>query len=109
MGKSDNKQCVAGRPKTRPAKKKNGASSSKAPPGKAARQAKAKNAPVLPSSSSSEDIDEDYAEFLKTYVPEEFLDYGPSFSVDEGSQVTTEASAKAPKSSKVQASKLRSS
>ncbi|WJX66035.1 hypothetical protein P8452_50630 [Trifolium repens] len=109
MDKSDNKKCVAGRPKTRLAKKKNGASSSKAPRGKAARKARAKDAPVLPSSSSSEDIDEDYAEFLKTYVPEEFLDYGPSPSVDEGSQMTTDAAAKAPKSSKVQASKLRSS
>jgi hypothetical protein len=63
----------------------------------------------LPSSSSSEDIDEDYAEFLKTYIPEEFLDYGPSPSVDEGSQMTTDAAAKVPKSSKVQASKLLSS
>jgi hypothetical protein len=49
------------------------------------RKTRAKNAPVLPSSSSSEDIDEDYAEFLKAYVPEEFYDYGPSPSVDEGS------------------------
>ena len=63
MDMSDNKKRAVGRPKTRPAKKKNGASSSKASRGKAARQAKAKNAPALPSSSSSEDIDEDYAEF----------------------------------------------
>ncbi|KAK2457191.1 hypothetical protein QL285_004491 [Trifolium repens] len=109
MDRSGSKKRVVGRPKIRPAKKKNGASSSKALREKVSRKTRAKNAPVLPSSSSSEDIDEDYAEFLKTYVPEEFLDYGPSFSVDEGSQVTTEASAKAPKFSKVQASKLRSS
>jgi hypothetical protein len=42
---------------------------------------------------------------LKTYVPEEFYVYGPSPSVDEGSQITVESAAKAPKSSKVKASK----
>ncbi|KAK2400861.1 hypothetical protein QL285_050514 [Trifolium repens] len=109
MDRSDNKKRVVGRPKIQPAKKKNGASSYKAPHEKSARKARAKNAPVLPSSSSSEDIDEDYAEFLKTYVPEEFYDYGPSPSVDGGSQITVEPAAKAPKSSKVQASKLHSS
>ncbi|KAK2388270.1 hypothetical protein QL285_061971 [Trifolium repens] len=105
MDRSDNKKRAIGRPKTRPVKKKNGASSSKTPRGKASGKTKTKNAPVLPSSSSSEDIDEDYAEFLKTYVPEEFYVYGPSPSVDEGSQITVESAAKAPKSSKVKASK----
>ncbi|KAK2361552.1 hypothetical protein QL285_086684 [Trifolium repens] len=46
---------------------------------------------------------------LKTYVPEEFYVYGPSPSVDEGSQITVEPAAKAPKSSKVKASKCPSS
>ncbi|KAK2458794.1 hypothetical protein QL285_005910 [Trifolium repens] len=105
MDKIDNKKCAVGKPKTRPVKKKNGASSSKAPRTKASGKARAKSTHVLLSSSSSEDIDEDYAEFLKTYVPEEFYAYGPSPSVDEGSQITVESAAKAPKSSKVKASK----
>ncbi|KAK2411622.1 hypothetical protein QL285_046882 [Trifolium repens] len=105
MDRSDNKKRAVGKPKTRPVKKKTGASSSKAPRTKASGKARAKSTPVLPSSSSSEDIDEDYAEFLKTYVPEEFYVYGPSPSVDEGSQITVESAAKAPKSSKVKASK----
>ncbi|KAK2436347.1 hypothetical protein QL285_021346 [Trifolium repens] len=105
MDRIDNKKSAVGKPKTRPVKKKNGASSSKAPRTKASGKARAKSIHVLLSSSSSEDIDEDYAEFLKTYVPEEFYAYGPSPSVDEGSQITVESAAKAPKSSKVKASK----
>ena len=105
MDRSDSKKRVIGKPKTRPVKKKNGASSSKAPRTKASGKARAKSTHVLPSSSSSKGIDEDYAEFLKTYVPEEFYAYGPSPSVDEGSPITVESAAKAPKSSKVKASK----
>jgi hypothetical protein len=107
MDMSDNKKRAVGKPKTRPGKKRNGASSSnsKAPCTRALGKARAKSAPASPSSSSSEDSDEDYAEFLKTYVPEEFYPYGPSPSVDEGSQITVETAAKAPKSSKVKASK----
>ncbi|KAK2445920.1 hypothetical protein QL285_016791 [Trifolium repens] len=101
----DNKKRAVGKPKTRPVKKKNRASSSRAPRSKASGKARAKNTHVVLSSSSSEDIDEDYAEFLKTYVLEEFYAYGPSPSVDEGSQITMESAAKAPKSSKVKASK----
>ncbi|KAK2445506.1 hypothetical protein QL285_016428 [Trifolium repens] len=105
MDRIDNKKCAVGKPKTRPVQKKNGASSSKAPRTKVSGKARAKSTPVLLSSSSSEDIDEDYAEFLKTYVPEELYAYGPSPFVDEGSQITVESAAKAPKSSKVKASK----
>ncbi|KAK2368949.1 hypothetical protein QL285_082109 [Trifolium repens] len=105
MDMSDNKKRAVGRPKTRPVKKKNGVSSSKAPRSKASGKAGAKNTSVLPSSSSSEDIDEDYAEFLKTYVPEEFYVYKPSPLKDEGSQITVEPTARTPKSSKVKTSK----
>ncbi|KAK2402947.1 hypothetical protein QL285_052428 [Trifolium repens] len=69
------------------------------------RKVKAKHPSVLPSSSSSDDIDEDYAEFLKTYVPEEFYVYEPSSLKDEGSQITVESAARTPKSSKVKTSK----
>ncbi|KAK2352380.1 hypothetical protein QL285_096374 [Trifolium repens] len=105
MDRIDNKKRAVGKPKTRPVKKKNGASSSRAPRNKASGKTRAKNTHAVLSSSSSEDIDEDYAEFLKTYVPEEFYAYGPSPSVDEGSPITVESAAKAPKSSKVKTSK----
>ncbi|KAK2370237.1 hypothetical protein QL285_083304 [Trifolium repens] len=57
------------------------------------------------SSSSSDDIDEDYAEFLKTYVPEEFDAYGSPPGEEEGSQITVESVARTPTSSKVKTSK----
>jgi hypothetical protein len=105
MDRSDNKKHVVGKPKTRPGKKRTGTSASKPPRTNASRKARAKSAPISPSSSSSEDIDKDYAEFLKTYVPEEFYAYGHSPSVDEGSQITVESAARTPKSSKVKTSK----
>ncbi|KAK2451990.1 hypothetical protein QL285_010995 [Trifolium repens] len=105
MDRSGTKKHDVGKPKTRPEKKRTGTSASKPPRANASRKARAKSAPVSPSSSSSEDIDEDYAEFLKTYVPEEFYAYGPSPSVDEGSQITVESATRMPKSSKVTTSK----
>ncbi|KAK2362973.1 hypothetical protein QL285_087993 [Trifolium repens] len=69
------------------------------------RKVKAKHPSVSPSSSSSDDIDEDYAEFLKTYVPEEFYVYEPSPLKDEGSQITVESATRTPKFSKVKTSK----
>ncbi|KAK2381611.1 hypothetical protein QL285_069202 [Trifolium repens] len=105
MDRNNSKKNVVGKSKSQRGKKKTDASASKPPHTKASRKVKAKNVPVSPSSSSSDDIDEDYAEFLKTYVPEGFYVYGPSPSVDEGSQITVESAARTPKSSKVKTSK----
>ncbi|KAK2427336.1 hypothetical protein QL285_025920 [Trifolium repens] len=105
MDRSNTMKNVVGKSKSQRGKKKIDASASKPPRSKALRKVKAKNVPVSPSSSSSDDIDEDYAEFLKTYVPEEFYVYGPSPSVGEGSQITVESAARTPKSSKVKTSK----
>ncbi|WJX25204.1 hypothetical protein P8452_14267 [Trifolium repens] len=105
MDRNNTKKNVVGKSRSQRGKKKIDASASKPPRTKASRKVKAKNVPVSPSSSSSDDIDEDYAEFLKTYVPEEFYVYGPSPSVDEGSQITVESAARTPKSSKVKTSK----
>ncbi|KAK2443355.1 hypothetical protein QL285_014467 [Trifolium repens] len=105
MDRNNTKKNVVGKSQSQRGKKKTEASASKPPRTKASRKVKVKNVPVSPSSSSSDDIDEDYAEFLKTYVPEEFYIYGPSPSVDEGSQITVESAARTPKSSKVKTSK----
>ena len=105
MDRNNTKKNDVEKSKSKRGKKKSDASASKPPQTKALRKVKAKNVPVSPSSSSSDDIDEDYAEFLKTYVPEEFYVYGSPPEEEEGSQVTVESAAKAPKPLKVKASK----
>jgi hypothetical protein len=105
MDKNCSKKDVIERSKSQKGKKKLDASTSKSKRAKALRKVKAKNLPVSPSSSSSDDIDEDYAEFLKTYVPEEFYAYGSPPGEEEGSQITVESAAKTPKSSKMKSSK----
>ncbi|KAK2416728.1 hypothetical protein QL285_039100 [Trifolium repens] len=105
MNRKNTKKNVVERAKSHKVKKKLDASASKPQRTNAPRKVKAKNFPVSPSSSSSDDIDEDYAEFLKTYVPEEFYVYGSPPKEEEGSQVTVESAAKAPKPSKVKTSK----
>ncbi|KAK2457025.1 hypothetical protein QL285_004341 [Trifolium repens] len=105
MDRNNTKKNIVGKSKSQSGKKKTDASVSKPPRTNASRKVKAKNVPVSPSSSSSDDIDEDYAEFLKTYVPEEFYAYGSPPGEEEGSQITVESAAKAPKSSKVKTSK----
>jgi hypothetical protein len=105
MDRNNTKKNVVGKSRSQRGKKKIDASASKPPRTKASRKVKAKNVPVSPSSSSSDDIDEDYAEFLKTYIPEEFYVYGSPPKEEEGSQVTVESAARAPKPSKVKTSK----
>ncbi|KAK2434205.1 hypothetical protein QL285_019377 [Trifolium repens] len=105
MDRSNAKKNVVGKSKSQRGKKKIDASASKPPCTKASRKVKAKNIPVLPSSSSSDDIDEDYAEFLKTYVPEEFSVYASPPGEEEGSQITVQPAAKTPEFSKVKTSK----
>jgi hypothetical protein len=94
-----------GRSKSQKGNKKLVASAFKSRRTNESKKVKSKDSLVLPSSSSSNDIDEDYAEFLKTYVSEEFYVYGSPPREEEGSQIIVESAAKAPKSSKVKASK----
>ncbi|KAK2409973.1 hypothetical protein QL285_045368 [Trifolium repens] len=91
--------------KSHKGKKKLDASTSKPQCTNLSRKVKAKNLPISPNSSSYDDIDEDYAEFLKTYIPEEFYAYGPLPREEEGSQITVESAARTTKSSKMEASK----
>ncbi|KAK2393496.1 hypothetical protein QL285_055435 [Trifolium repens] len=105
MDRKNPKKIVAKGSKSQKGKKTLEASASLSRRTTVSRKVKAKHPPVSPSSSSSDDIDEDYAEFLKTYVPEEFYVYEPSPLKDEGSQITVESAARSPKSSKVKTSK----
>ncbi|KAK2423572.1 hypothetical protein QL285_034020 [Trifolium repens] len=105
MDRNSSKKSVVEKSKSQKGKKKLDASASKSRRTNAFRKVKAKSPPVSPSSSSSDDIDEDYAEFLKTYVAEEFYAYGSPPREEEGSQITVEYAARTPKSSKVKTSK----
>ncbi|KAK2429874.1 hypothetical protein QL285_028274 [Trifolium repens] len=105
MDRNNTKKNVVEKSKSQRGKKKSDVSASRPQRVNAPRKVKAKRIPVSPSSSSSDDIDEDYAEFLKTYVPKEFYAYGPPPREEEGSQITVESATKRPKSSKVKASK----
>ena len=104
MNRKNSKKIVAKGSKSQKGKKTLEASASLTRRTTVSRKVKAKHPSVSPSSSSSDEIDEDYAEFLKTYVPEEFYVYGPSPPEDEGSQITVESAARTPKSSKVKTS-----
>jgi hypothetical protein len=64
------------------------------------KKVKAKDFPASPDSSSSEKTDEDYAEFLKTYDPQESYPYDSSSGEEDESQITVESQKKMPKSLK---------
>jgi hypothetical protein len=100
MDRKNTKKNVAGRSKSQKEKKKLEVSASKSRRTNESKKVNAKSILVSPSSSSSDDIDEDYTEFLKTYDPQEYYPYG-SPSRDDGSQITVESKAKTPKSLKV--------
>ncbi|KAK2418560.1 hypothetical protein QL285_040745 [Trifolium repens] len=79
--KSSKKGAVAGS-STPEGKKKLGEPSRRSRRVQDLKEAKLKNHRLPQDSSSSDEIDEDYAEFLKTYRPEE---YSPSVVVPQGS------------------------
>jgi hypothetical protein len=105
MDRKNPKKIVAKGSKSQKGKKTLGTSTSLSRRTTVSRKVKAKHPSVSPSSSSSDDIDEDYAEFLKTYVPEEFDAYGSPPDEEEGSQITVESVARTPAPSKVKSSK----
>jgi hypothetical protein len=105
MDRKNTKENAVERSKSHKGKKKLGVSASKSKRTNASKKVKAKSLLVSPSSSSSDDIEEDYAEFLKTYIPEEFYTYGPPPREEKNSQITAESAAKTPKSLKVKTSK----
>jgi hypothetical protein len=76
MARKNAKKSVAAELKTQRGKKKLEGSTSTSRRTHDPKKAKAKDIPILPDSSSSDEIDEDYAEFLKTYDPQEFYPYG---------------------------------
>jgi hypothetical protein len=105
MARKNAKKSVAAELKTQRGKKKLEGSTSTSRRTHDPKKAKAKDIPILPDSSSSDEIDEDYAEFLKTYDPQESYPYGSASGKDDGSQITVESKKKAPESLGVRVSK----
>ncbi|KAK2416802.1 hypothetical protein QL285_039164 [Trifolium repens] len=105
MARKNSRKSTVAELKTQRGKKKLEGSTSKSKHAHDPKKVKLKNPPLPQDSSSSYDIDEDYAEFLKTYNPYEFYPSGYTSEEDGGSQVTVETKEKTSKSLGKKASK----
>ncbi|KAK2396601.1 hypothetical protein QL285_058247 [Trifolium repens] len=127
MDGKNTKKSVAERLKSQKGKKKLGASASRPKRTSGPKRVKAEGIPNSLDSSSSVETDEDYAEFLKTYnpqessdydktdidyteflktyVPEESFPYELGSGEEEGSRVTVDSPKKSPSSLKAKNSK----
>ncbi|KAK2413744.1 hypothetical protein QL285_036421 [Trifolium repens] len=109
MARKSSRRSTVAELKTQRGKKKLEGSTSRPKHANDPKKVKLKNPPLPQDSSGSDDIDEDYAEFLKTYNPQEFYpsgytseeDGGSQVTVEGGSQVTVESKEKTTKSSGV--------
>jgi hypothetical protein len=90
MARKSSKRSTAVVSKTQRGKKKLEGSMSQTTRARDSKTVKPKNPPLPQDSSSSDDIDEDYAEFLRTYNPQEFYPSGYTSEEDGGSQITVE-------------------
>jgi hypothetical protein len=113
MARKNSRKSTVAELRTQSGKKKLGGSTLKSKHANDLKKIKVKNPPLPQDSSSSDDIDEDYAEFLRTYNPQEFYpsgytsgeDGGSQVTVEGGSQVTVESKEKTTKSLGVEPSK----
>jgi hypothetical protein len=105
MARKNSKRSIAAELKTQEGKKKLEGSTSKSKHANDPKKVKLNNPPSPPDSSSSDDIGEDYAEFLRTYDPREFYPSGYTSGEDAGSQLTVESKEKTSKPLRVKASK----
>ncbi|KAK2455963.1 hypothetical protein QL285_003372 [Trifolium repens] len=90
MARKSSRRSTAADLKTQKGKKKMEGSTSQTVRVQDSKKVKPKNLPLPQDSSSSDDIDEDYAVFLKTYNPQEFYPSGYTSEEDGGSRVTVE-------------------
>jgi hypothetical protein len=105
MARKNSRRGTVAELKTQRGKKKTEGSTSKSKPVNGPKKVKLKNPSLPQDSSSSDDIDEDYVVFLKTYNPQEFYPSGYTSEEGGGSQVTVESKGKAVKPSGVKPSK----
>jgi hypothetical protein len=94
MARKNSKRSTVAELKTQKGKKKAEGSTSKSRPVNGPKKVKLKNPPLPQDTSSYDDIDEDYAVFLKTYNPQEFYPSGYTSEEDGGSQITVETKGK---------------
>jgi hypothetical protein len=97
MARKNSRRGTVAELKTQRGKKKTEGSTSKSKPVNGPKKVKLKNPSLPQDSSSSDDIDEDYVVFLKTYNPQEFYPSGYTSEEGGGSQVTVESKGKAVK------------
>jgi hypothetical protein len=69
---------------------------------KGSKEVKAKAISISSDSSGSDKTDEDYAEFLKTYDPQEVYPNASSSGEEDGSQITVEFKVKPPESPEIE-------
>jgi hypothetical protein len=105
MAKKSSRKSNAVELATQRGKKKLEWSTSKPKRAQDPKKVRLKNPPLPQDSSSSDDIDEDYVEFLKTYNPQEFYPSGYTSEEDGGSQVTVEGGSQVTVESKEKTSK----
>ncbi|KAK2395889.1 hypothetical protein QL285_057580 [Trifolium repens] len=129
MDRKNIKMCAVEKSKSQKGKKKLGASTSRPKRTSGPKRVKGEDIPNSPDSSSSvetdedyaeflktynpqescssdsDKTDEDYAEFLKTYVPEESFPYESGSREEEGSRVTVDSPKKSSNSLKAKNSK----
>jgi hypothetical protein len=105
MARKNSKRSTVAELKTQKSKKKLEGSTSTSKLANEPKKVRLKNPPPPPDSSSSNDIDEDYAEFLRTYDSQEFYPSGYTSGGDDGSQLTVESKDKTSKPLGVKASK----
>jgi hypothetical protein len=95
MARKNSKRSIAAELKTQEGKKKLEGSTSKSKHANDPKKVKLNNPPSPP----------DYAEFLRTYDPQEFYPSGYTSGEDAGSQLTVESKEKTSKPLRVKASK----
>jgi hypothetical protein len=91
MDRKNPKKSVVARSKSQKGKKKLEVSASKSRRTNESKRVKAEDIPASPDSLGSDKTDEDYAEFLKTYDPQESYPYDSPSGEEEGSQITVES------------------
>jgi hypothetical protein len=105
MDRKNTKKSVVVKSKSQRRKKKPEVSTSRPRRTDESKRVKVEDIPDSPDSSSSVKTDEDYAEFLKTYDPQESYPYDSHSGEEEGSQITVESQKKPLKPLKAKDSK----
>ncbi|MCH86309.1 hypothetical protein A2U01_0007164, partial [Trifolium medium] len=90
MERKNSKVSITRGSKTQNGKKKMESSSSRSTRSRKSKEVKVEVVVLSSDTSESDDIDEDYAEFLKTYAPQESYPYASSTDEEDGTKMPVE-------------------